>query len=189
MSHPHKLDDPKLQDFIFTLLKRAGEDPSREGLARTPKRFLKALSFLTSGYEASLEEVVNGALFDSDSSEMVIVRNIEIYSLCEHHLLPFFGKCHVGYIPDKKILGLSKIARIADLYGRRFQVQERLTGQIADALMQTLKPLGVGVVIEASHLCMMMRGVEKQNSVAKTSALRGQYLATDTRSEFFNLIS
>ncbi len=184
----HKLDDPKLIEYIQTLLERAGEDPAREGLERTPKRYLKALSYLTSGYDQSVAKVVNGALFDSESSEMVIVRNIEIYSLCEHHLLPFYGKCHVGYIPDKKILGLSKVARIAEVFARRFQVQERLTCQIADALMETVKPLGVGVVIEAYHLCMMMRGVEKQNSSAKTSALRGQYLATDTRSEFFNLI-
>ncbi|MCB0416232.1 MAG: GTP cyclohydrolase I FolE [Bdellovibrionales bacterium] len=177
-----------MENHIQSLLKAAGEDPSREGLQKTPMRYLKALSFLTSGYRKSVKEVINGALFEVETSELIIVRNIEIYSLCEHHLLPFYGKCHVGYIPNKKIVGLSKVARIADVFARRFQVQERLTGQIADAFMEHLEPQGVGVVIEAYHLCMMMRGVEKQNSSAQTSALRGQFQKSDTRNEFFNLI-
>lgn len=181
-------DHAKLEGLVRNLIEAIGEDPEREGLQKTPARFVKALGFLTSGYQSSVKEVVGDAIFEVPTSEMVIVRNIEIYSLCEHHLLPFFGKCHVGYIPRGKIVGLSKIARIADVFARRLQVQERLTGQIAEALMQTVNPLGVGVVVEAYHLCMMMRGVEKQNSYAQTSALRGEFQQTDTRSEFFNLI-
>lgn len=173
---------------VGDLLKAVGEDPKRDGLVRTPYRHLKAFRFLTHGYNVSIEKIVNGALFDVDYSEMVIVRNIEFYSLCEHHLLPFFGKCHVGYLPRKKILGLSKIPRIVDVFGRRLQVQERLTSEIANCLMELLNPQGVGVVMEASHLCMMMRGVEKQNSFAMTSTLLGDFRNAATRAEFFNLI-
>ncbi len=171
-----------------SLLRSVGEDPTREGLRNTPQRFLKALSHFTTGYQQSIPELINGAIFDVEYSEMVIVRNIEVYSLCEHHLLPFFGKCQVGYIPRGKILGLSKIPRIVDAFARRLQVQERLTSQISECLMEALNPAGVGVVIEAHHLCMMMRGVEKQNAFAQTSSLRGAFHSNETRAEFFNLI-
>lgn len=180
--------DRELVQSIEQLLISMGEDPQREGLLKTPERYLKALRFLTQGYSKSPEEIINGALFEAPSSEMIIVRNIEVYSLCEHHLLPFYGKCNVGYLPRGKIIGLSKIPRLVDLFARRFQVQERLTSQVADCLMKYLNPLGVGVVMESFHLCMMMRGVEKQNSFAQTSALRGDFQEPATRAEFFNLI-
>ncbi|NDG83978.1 MAG: GTP cyclohydrolase I FolE [Proteobacteria bacterium] len=178
-----------IQPRIREILGVIGEDVSREGLLDTPKRFAKSMGFLTSGYQASVEEVVGTALFKAESSEMVLVRDIELYSMCEHHMLPFFGKAHIGYIPDKKIIGLSKIPRIVDVFARRLQVQERLTSEIADAIMETVKPLGVAVVIEAAHFCMMMRGVEKQNSKTITSAMRGVFYSDgDTRKEFLTLL-
>ncbi len=187
-----KQDDNELNQSLVSnitdLLSAIGENPNREGLLKTPTRFLKAFKFLTQGYEKNPIEIIHQALFDADYSEMVIVRNIELYSLCEHHLLPFFGKCHVAYIPNGKIIGLSKIPRVVDAFARRLQVQERLTSQIAEALMTHLNPLGVGVVMDASHLCMMMRGVEKQNSYTTTSSLLGDFRNPATRTEFFNLI-
>jgi len=166
-----------------------GEDPSREGLRDTPKRVEKAYKFLTSGYDVDIHALINNALFTVDYSEMVIVKDIDFYSLCEHHMLPFFGKCHVAYLPSEKVIGLSKIPRIVDAFSRRLQVQERLTNQIAEIILDTIKPLGVGVVMEGTHLCMAMRGVEKQNSYAVTSAMLGTF-RTDarTRSEFLTLI-
>lgn len=166
-----------------------GEDPSREGLLDTPKRVEKSLRFLTRGYGQTLEEVVNGALFEAESDDMVIVRDIEFFSLCEHHMLPFFGKCHVGYIPKGKIIGVSKVARIVDMFARRLQVQERLTKQVSEALMKILGAEGVGVVVEAQHLCMQMRGVEKQHSVMTTSSMVGSFRRElATRNEFTRLI-
>ena len=178
-----------MQEIIRQLLAELGEDPSREGLRDTPKRVEKSLHFLTSGYAADVDAVLNNALFTVDYNEMVIVKDIDFYSLCEHHMLPFFGKCHVAYIPNGKVVGLSKIPRLVDIYARRLQVQERLTNQIANTLLEKIKPLGVAVVTEATHLCMAMRGVEKQNSVAVTSAMLGAFRAdARTRSEFLNLI-
>jgi GTP cyclohydrolase IA len=178
-----------MQDIIKQLLAGLGEDPAREGLRDTPKRFEQSLRFLTSGYEADVDATLNNALFTVDYNEMVIVKDIDFYSLCEHHLLPFFGKCHVAYIPNGKVVGLSKIPRLVDIYARRLQVQERLTNQIASTLLEKIDPLGVGVVTEATHLCMAMRGVEKQNSVAVTSAMLGAFRSdARTRSEFLNLI-
>jgi GTP cyclohydrolase IA len=178
-----------MQDLIRRLLAELGEDPDREGLLNTPKRVESALKFLTSGYETSVDDVVNGALFTVDYSEMVIVKDIDFYSLCEHHLLPFFGKCHVAYIPSTKVIGLSKIPRIVDVFSRRLQVQERLTNQIAEAIRDKTAPLGVAVVVEATHLCMAMRGVEKQNSFAVTSAMLGAFRTqARTRMEFLELI-
>jgi GTP cyclohydrolase I len=165
-----------------------GEDPDREGLLDTPKRAAKAMQYLCHGYEQSLETLVNGALFASDSDEMVIVANIELYSLCEHHLLPFIGKAHVAYIPTGKVLGLSKIARIVDMYARRLQIQENLTREIADAIQSVTQAAGVAVVIEAQHMCMMMRGVEKQNSTMNTSVMLGEFRESSTRMEFLQLI-
>lgn len=166
-----------------------GENPDREGLKNTPERAARAMDFLTQGYQLSLDKVVNGALFESDSDEMIIVKDIELYSLCEHHLLPFIGKVHVAYLPKGKILGLSKVARIVDMYARRLQVQENLTKQIAESLLEVTQGSGVGVVIEAKHLCMMMRGVEKQNSVMTTSVMLGGFRNDrKTRSEFLSLI-
>src|SRR6266566_3903177 len=162
-----------MEQSFLDLLQAIGEDPQREGLVRTPGRAARAFEFLTAGYRQSLDELINNALFDSEASEIVLVKDIELYSLCEHHLIPFIGKAHVAYIPNGKVVGLSKTARIVDMFARRLQIQENLTMQIADALMKTLEPRGVGVVIEAKHLCMMMRGVEKQNSVMKTSCLLG----------------
>src|SRR6202521_3981361 len=162
-----------MQDLIRQLLAELGEDPSREGLLNTPQRVEKALTFLTSGYDMDVDEVLNGALFTVDYSEMVIVKDIDFYSLCEHHLLPFFGKCHVAYIPRNRVIGLSKIPRLVDIFSRRLQLQERLTGQIAETIREKIAPLGVAVVMEATHLCMAMRGVEKQNSFAVTSSLLG----------------
>ena len=165
-----------------------GEDPDREGLVKTPERVAKAMQFLTQGYQIDPKDILNSAKFHEDVSEMVIVKDIELYSLCEHHMLPFFGKAHIAYIPNGWITGLSKIARVVDTYSRRLQVQERLTTQIRDVIQQTLNPLGVAVVIEASHLCMMMRGVQKQNSVTTTSAFCGEFEKNETRSEFIRLI-
>ena len=178
-----------MQALIKQLLAELGEDPTREGLVNTPKRVEKALKFLTSGYDANIDEVLNGALFTVDYNEMVIVKDVDFYSLCEHHLLPFFGKCHVAYIPTTKVIGLSKIPRLVDVFSRRLQVQERLTNQIANTILDTIQPMGVAVVMEATHLCMSMRGVEKQNSVAVTSAMLGTFRSNPkTRSEFLELI-
>jgi len=177
-------------DKYFTqLLEFIGEDVNREGLLRTPQRAAKAFQYLTKGYNDDIKKVVNGAVFESDNDEMIIVKDIELYSLCEHHLLPFFGKCHVGYLPDGKIIGLSKIARIVDIFARRLQVQENLTKQIAETLLEHTGAKGVSVVIEAKHLCMMMRGVEKQNSSMKTSCMLGAFRKENsTRAEFLSLI-
>jgi len=178
-----------MQDLIRKLLTDLGEDPNREGLLNTPKRVEKAYRFLTSGYLADIDQVLNNALFTVDYSEMVIVKDIDFYSLCEHHLLPFFGKCHVAYIPTTKVIGLSKIPRIVDVFARRLQVQERLTNQIADTIREKITPVGVAVVMEATHLCMSMRGVEKQNSFAVTSAMQGAFRDNArTRMEFLELI-
>ena len=178
-----------MQHLIRQLLMKLGEDPDREGLLRTPKRVEKALTFLTSGYAVNIDEVINEALFTVDYSEMVIVKDIDFYSLCEHHLLPFFGKCHIAYIPADRVIGLSKIPRLVDVFSRRLQIQERLTNQIADTLRDKITPLGVAVVMEATHLCMSMRGVEKQNSFAVTSAMHGVFRANArTRMEFLELI-
>jgi len=178
-----------MQELIRKLLAALGEDPEREGLVNTPKRVEKAYEFLTSGYRANIDQVLNNALFTVDYNEMVIVRDIDFYSLCEHHLLPFFGKCHVAYIPSTKVIGLSKIPRVVDVFARRLQVQERLTRQIADTISDAIHPLGVAVVIEATHLCMSMRGVEKQNSFAVTSAMLGSFRdQARTRMEFLELI-
>ena len=179
-----------MEHYFRKMIEFIGEDPKREGLLKTPIRAAHAFEFMTQGYKKNIDEVVNGAIFTSDNDEMVVVKDIEMYSMCEHHLLPFFGKAHVGYIPKGKIIGLSKIARIVDMYARRLQVQENLTKEIAQTLMQVTGALGVGVVIEAQHLCMMMRGVEKQNSVMKTSCLLGVFRKEDaTRKEFLTLIS
>src|SRR5437773_3831040 len=178
-----------MQELIRQLLGELGEDPSREGLRQTPKRVEKALRFLTSGYDADIDTVLNEALFTVDYSEMVIVKDIDFYSLCEHHLLPFFGKCHIAYIPTTRVIGLSKIPRLVDVFSRRLQVQERLTSQIADTISEKIAPLGVAVVIEATHLCMSMRGVQKQNSFAVTSAMVGAFRNNArTRMEFLELI-
>jgi GTP cyclohydrolase IA len=178
-----------MEQSFLALLEAIGEDPGREGLLRTPGRAARAFEFLTAGYRQSLDELVNNALFDSEASEIILVKDIELYSLCEHHLIPFIGKAHVAYIPNGKVVGLSKTARVVDMFARRLQIQENLTMQIADALMKTLQPRGVGVVIEAKHLCMMMRGVEKQNSVMKTSCLLGVFKEdARTRSEFLSLL-
>jgi len=178
-----------MQELIRKLLEKIGEDPGREGLLDTPRRVEEAYTFLTSGYEADIDRVLNNALFSVDYSEMVIVKDIDFYSLCEHHLLPFFGKCHVAYIPSAKVIGLSKIPRLVDVFARRLQVQERLTNQIADTIRDKIEPLGVAVVMEATHLCMSMRGVEKQNSFAVTSAMLGAFRnSARTRMEFLELI-
>jgi GTP cyclohydrolase IA len=175
--------------LIRSILTELGEDPQRDGLVKTPERVDRALRYLTSGYQKSAEELLNGALFDVAYDEMVIVKDIEVFSLCEHHLLPFFGKCHVAYIPNGKIIGLSKIPRLVDMFARRLQVQERLTTQIAETIREKIHPKGVAVVIEAQHLCMIMRGVEKQNSVAVTSSMLGSFKADqNTRNEFLNLV-
>lgn len=178
-----------MQDLIRELIVKIGEDPEREGLLRTPERVAKSYEFLTRGYKQDLNTVVNGALFESESDDMVIVKDIEFFSLCEHHMLPFFGKCHVGYIPRKKILGISKVARIVDMFARRLQIQERLTGEVAGAMMEILDAQGVGVVIEAQHLCMQMRGVEKQHSITTSSRMLGIFRSElATRNEFMRLI-
>jgi GTP cyclohydrolase I len=179
----------KMQDVIRQLLAELGEDPLREGLIDTPKRVEKSLRFLTSGYTTDVDEVINDALFTVDYNEMVIVRDIDFYSLCEHHLLPFFGKCHVAYIPQGRVIGLSKIPRLVEIFARRLQLQERMTSQIADTIRDKIRPLGVAVVIEGTHLCMSMRGVEKQNSFAVTSAMLGVFREdARTRMEFLELI-
>ena len=172
---PYELDSTFLEPLITALLTELGEDVTREGLRKTPERVARSLRFLTCGYELKLENVVNGALFGAEGSELVVVRDLEFYSLCEHHLLPFFGRVHIAYLPDRSILGLSKFARIVDMFARRLQVQERLTAEIADAVTETLAPKGVMVVAEASHLCMMMRGVEKQGSTTRTLTTRGVF--------------
>jgi GTP cyclohydrolase I len=178
-----------LEASFLQILEAVGEDPTREGLLKTPNRAARAMEFLTNGYRQKVDEVVNGAIFHSESNEIVLVQNIELYSMCEHHLLPFIGRAHVAYIPNGKVIGLSKIARIVDVFARRLQIQEQLTVQIADALMKTLHPTGVAVVVEAKHLCMMMRGVEKQNSVMKTSCLLGSFKEdARTRAEFLSLL-
>lgn len=181
--------EDNLVSAFESVLQDLGEDPNREGLQRTPKRIAKALRFLTQGYQQNIDDIVNGALFTEDTDEMVTMRNIEIYSLCEHHLLPFFGKCHVAYIPNRKIIGISKIARIVDVFARRLQVQERLTKQIAETMQRVLEPKGVAVVVEAEHLCMQMRGVQKQNSCVVTSSMLGAFRnRRETREEFMTLI-
>lgn len=178
-----------MEDHFRAIIEELGEDVHREGLQRTPARAAEALRFLTQGYRQDIDKIVNGAIFHSDTDEMVIVQDIELYSLCEHHLLPFIGKCHVAYLPSGKVLGLSKIARIVDLFARRLQIQEVLTKQIADCMVETVDAVGVGVIIEAKHMCMMMRGVEKQNSVMTTSCMLGQFrTSSETRGEFLNLI-
>jgi GTP cyclohydrolase IA len=179
-----------MERIFGELLDAVGEDRTRQGLAKTPARAARSFEFLTQGYRQCVEDVVNGAIFDSDASEIVMVKDIELYSMCEHHLLPFIGKAHVAYIPDGKVIGLSKVARIVDVFARRLQIQEQLTTQVADALMHALHPLGVAVVIEAKHLCMMMRGVEKQNSIMKTSCLLGSFKEdARTRGEFLALLA
>ena len=171
------------------ILRELGEDSRRDGLRKTPERVAKSLRYLTNGYRQDVDQVLNGALFSVAYDEMVIVRDIEVFSLCEHHLLPFFGRCHVAYLPHRKVIGLSKIPRLVDVFARRLQVQERLTTQIAETIMEKVRPMGVGVVIEARHLCMIMRGVEKQNSVAVTSAMLGVFReSAQTRQEFLNLV-
>lgn len=178
-----------MEEEIKKILLQIGEDPSREGLLNTPKRVKKSYDFLTSGYRVNIQQLVNNAIFEEKTEGIVLVRDIEMYSLCEHHLLPFYGRAHVGYIPNNKIIGISKIPRIVDMFARRLQVQERLTTQIANALQQILNPLGVGVVIKAKHLCMMMRGVEKQNSELFTSCMLGEFKTNSvSRNEFLDLI-
>jgi GTP cyclohydrolase I len=180
----------ELEHLFSNIIQSLGEDINREGLVDTPKRAAAAFRFLNSGYNQRLERVLNNAIFEADTEDMVIVKDIELYSLCEHHLLPFIGKCHVAYLPKGKVVGLSKIARIVEMYARRLQIQERLTKQIADAIQTAVNPVGVAVVIEAKHLCMMMRGVEKQNSVMTTSSMLGLFRKQiSTRSEFLNLIN
>jgi GTP cyclohydrolase IA len=182
-------ESQSIADLVRRMIQLIGEDPNRDGLRHTPERFEKALRFLTSGYQQDPEKLLNGAMFSVCYDQMVLVKDIEVYSLCEHHMLPFFGKCHVAYIPDKKVVGLSKIPRLVNMFARRLQIQERLTNQIASAIQQKISPLGVGVVVEARHLCMVMRGVEKQNSQTVTSAMLGSFRENvQTREEFLSLI-
>jgi GTP cyclohydrolase I len=182
-------EDDRLESLARNLLVELGEDPDRDGLERTPRRVAESLRFLTRGYQEDVDQVLNGALYEVTHDEMIIVRDIEVFSLCEHHLLPFIGKCHVAYIPSRKVIGLSKIARLVDVFARRLQVQERLTTQVAQVLMEKINPLGVGVVMEAQHLCMIMRGVQQQNSVAVTSAMLGVFRdKKQTRDEFLSLV-
>jgi GTP cyclohydrolase I len=179
-----------MEEQFKSILEQIGENPAREGLMDTPSRAAKAMAFLTRGYDQTLEQVVNEALFESETSEMILVQDIELYSMCEHHMLPFIGKCHVAYVPTGKVLGLSKVARIVDMFARRLQIQENLTKQIAEAVQEVTDAAGVGVIIEAQHMCMMMRGVEKQNSVMKTSVMLGTFRDNQsTRMEFLSLIS
>lgn len=183
------MNQDRVQELIRELLAEIGEDPDREGLLKTPARVAASFDFLTSGYRADIQELINGAIFTQPTNNMIIARDIELYSLCEHHMLPFYGRCHIGYISRGKIFGLSKLARLVDMYARRLQIQERLTEQIAHAIMDGIEADGVGVIIEARHLCMMMRGVEKQNSMMTTSSVLGTFRdSTPTRSEFLNLI-
>ena len=178
-----------MENLFKNLIEKIGEDTNRQGLIETPERAMKAFTFLTSGYNQNIENIINNAIFEAPSDDMIIIKDIEVYSLCEHHLLPFFGKCHVAYIPNKKIIGISKIARIVDVFAKRLQIQENLTRQIADTIMKYTDASGVGVVIDAKHLCMMMRGVEKQNSIMKTSCMLGDFRNDfNTRNEFINLI-
>ena len=184
----NQLDGVSFEELVAEIITRLGDDPEREGLSRTPQRVKKSLEFLTSGYRTDIDNVINGALFEESHKNMVLVKQIEVYSLCAHHLLPFFGKVHIGYVPNGKIVGLSKMARIVEVFARRLQVQERLTEQIAQAVWDLIEPVGVGVGIEAQHLCMMMRGVQKQNSKTVTSAMRGTYLDDSmTRTEFLRV--
>ena len=179
-----------IEQITRKLLKEIGENPDREGLVRTPSRVAKSWEFFSKGYNQNLEDIINNAIFEEDAKDMVIVRDVEFFSLCEHHLLPFFGKAHVGYIPNGKVIGLSKIPRIIDMFSRRLQVQERLTHQVAEVLQDVLNPIGVAVVMEGRHMCMQMRGVEKQNSFASTSAMLGQFRkSSETRSEFLSIIN
>ncbi len=186
----HEVDsDPEVRNLFCSLLQHVGEDPRRSGLLRTPHRAAKAWEYLTKGYTSDIETVLNGAIFEETYDEMVVVRDIDFYSMCEHHLLPFFGKAHIAYIPNGKIVGLSKLPRIVDVFARRLQVQERMTREIADTIAKYLDPIGVAVVCEAQHMCMMMRGVEKQNSITMTSAMMGAFKEPHTRAEFMNLIA
>jgi len=182
------LSQASMEELVREMLSRLGDDPAREGLQDTPRRMTQSLEFLTHGYSLSPAEVVNGALFSVEYDEMVIVKDIEMFSLCEHHLLPFYGKVHIAYLPKGKVIGLSKLPRLVDVFARRLQVQERLTKQLADAIQEIIQPQGVGVVIEARHLCMMMRGVEKQHSAAVTSAMLGAFRQQETRNEFLSLM-
>jgi GTP cyclohydrolase IA len=189
--HETKIETPKesIADLVRKMITLLGEDPNREGLRKTPERFEKALKFLTSGYQANLDTVLNGATFSVSYDEMVVVKDIEFFSMCEHHILPFFGKAHVAYLPSKRVLGLSKIARLVNVFARRLQIQERMTRQIADAIEEKISPEGVGVIIEARHLCMQMRGVEKQHGQAVTSAMLGSFRHNkQTRDEFLSLV-
>ena len=184
------MENTKIENLTAQLLKEIGEDPSREGLLKTPSRVSKAWSFFSGGYKQDLSKIINNAIFNEDSKDMVVVRDVEFFSLCEHHLLPFFGKAHVAYIPDGRVIGLSKIPRIIDMFARRLQVQERLTRQIAQTVKEVLDPVGVAVIMEGQHMCMQMRGVEKQNSLATTSSMLGKFRESDrTRSEFLSIIS
>ena len=184
------MDREKVERLVRELLIEIGEDPDREGLVRTPSRYAAALEFLTSGYHADMKEMINGAIFTQETNNMIIARDIEIYSLCEHHILPFFGRCHIGYISKGKVFGISKLARLVDMFSRRLQIQERLTAQIARAIKDSIDAEGVGDIIEAQHLCMMMRGVEKQNSMMTTSSVLGSFHdSVATRNEFLSLIS
>jgi GTP cyclohydrolase I len=182
------LEQVSFEELVREMLTRLGEDPSREGLTETPRRVAKSLEYLTHGYQQQPAEVLNGALFSVDYDEMVIVKDIEMFSLCEHHMLPFFGKVHIAYLPKGKVIGLSKLPRLVEVFARRLQVQERLTTQLAEAIQEIIQPQGVGVVIEARHLCMMMRGVEKQHSAAITSAMLGAFRQQSTRNEFLSLL-
>jgi GTP cyclohydrolase I len=183
------MDHKKVEALYRELLLEIGEDPDREGLLQTPKRMAESLEFLTSGYKTDPKSVIHGAIFTQETNNMVIARDIELYSLCEHHMLPFFGRCHIGYIPKGKVFGISKLARLMDMFARRLQIQERLTEQVAREIMDTIQPEGVGVIIEAQHLCMMMRGVEKQNSMMVTSSVLGSFHSSAaTRNEFLSLI-
>ena len=183
-------DHEQLKKLTRSLLEEIGENPKREGLIKTPSRVAKAWDFFSQGYDANVQDIVNGAIFEEDCSEMVVVRDIEFFSMCEHHMIPFFGRCHVGYLPNKRIIGLSKIPRIVDVFSQRLQIQERLTSQIAETLMDILNPIGVGVIMEGRHLCMQMRGVQKQNSFASTSSMIGQFRdSAETRNEFLSIIN
>ncbi|MBU1044718.1 MAG: GTP cyclohydrolase I FolE [Candidatus Omnitrophica bacterium] len=184
------MNEKKVTQLIHALLLELGEDPKREGLQKTPERVMKSLAFLTQGYTQDPEKVINNAVFEAEANNMIIVRDIEIYSLCEHHMLPFYGKCHIGYIPQKQVLGVSKLCRLVDLYSRRLQIQERLTSQIANEILERIDAEGVGVVMECRHLCKMMRGVEKQNSIMTTSSVLGSFREQpETRAEFLALIN
>ena len=184
-----KLKNNKIEDITRELLKEIGEDPSREGLLRTPSRVAKAWSFFSGGYNQDLDSIINNAIFNEEAKDMVVVRDVEFFSLCEHHLLPFFGRAHVAYLPSGKVVGLSKIPRIIDMFSRRLQIQERLTRQIAETIMDILDPVGVAVIMEGQHMCMQMRGVEKQNSLATTSSMLGKFRESDrTRTEFLSII-